>query len=203
MFVELSSLQPADRYRLIIGLVVPRPIAWVSTIDKQGRVNLAPYSFFNAVSATPPVVVFAPALRRDGSKKDTLLNIEATESFVVNVATEPLSEEMNATSAELGYGVSEAEAAGLSMVPSSIVAPPRVGNADAALECRLMQVVPLGEGPSAGNLVIGEILAAHVNDSVLNPETGQVDPSKLRAIGRLNGNYYCRSTDLFELDRPR
>ena len=165
--------------------------------------NLAPYSFFNLFGVNPPVVVFSPSVRPDGSKKDSLHNVESTGAFVVNVATEPLAEAVNRTAAELAHGTSEAEAAGLTMIPSTLVAPPRVLEASAALECRLLQVVPIGEGPLSAALVIGRVVAVHVDDAVLDPDTGRVDPTRLRTIGRMGGKDYCRTSDLFALDRPR
>ena len=143
-----------------------------------GRVNLAPFSFFNAFGANPPIVVFSPTLRRDGSKKDTLLNLEAVGEFVVNAAVEELAEKLNATSAELPRGQSEAEYAGLTLVPSTKVQPPRVAESPVHLECRVRQIMPMGDGPIAANLVIGEVVLIHIDERVLDA-TGQVDPRKL------------------------
>jgi flavin reductase (DIM6/NTAB) family NADH-FMN oxidoreductase RutF len=182
-------------------VVTPRPIAWVTTVDDLGRVNLAPFSFFNAFGANPPVVVFSPVLKRDGSRKDTLRNLYAVDEFVVNAAVEPLAEQMNATAKELSYGQSEAEFAGLTLEPSDRVRPPRVAESPVHLECRVRQIMSIGDGPIATNLVIGEVLLFHIADSVLD-ESGAVDPRKLRTIARLGGDYYCRSTDLFEMERP-
>ena len=201
MIIDVSSTDVVTVYRAIVGVVTPRPIAWVTTVDDQGRVNLAPFSFFNAFGANPPVVVFSPTLRRDGTKKDTLLNLEAVGEFVVNSAVEALAEKMNATSKELPRGQSEADFAGLELRPSSKVRPPRVALAPVHLECRVRQIIPIGDGPIAANLVIGEVLLIHVADSVLDPG-GSVDPKKLRTIARLGSDYYCRSTDLFEMLRP-
>lgn len=201
MVIDVAKTGVVDVYRALVSLVVPRPIAWVSTIDAHGRPNLSPFSFFNAFGANPPVVVFSPTLRRDGSKKDTLLNVESTGEFVINLAVAALAEEVNETSRELPYGESEAEAAGLTLVPSTMVRPPRVERSPAQLECRVMQIIPLGRGAIAGNLVIGEVVFIHVSDAVLNAE-GAVDPRKLQPIARLGGDYFCRATDLFELPRP-
>jgi flavin reductase (DIM6/NTAB) family NADH-FMN oxidoreductase RutF len=201
MIIDVSSTDVVTVYRAIVGVVTPRPIAWVTTVDGQGCVNLAPFSFFNAFGANPPVVVFSPTLRRDGTKKDTLLNLEAVGEFVVNSAVEALAEKMNATSKELPPGQSEADFAGLELRPSSKVRPPRVAQAPVHLECRVRQIIPIGDGPIAANLVIGEVLLMHVADSVLDP-SGSVDPKKLRTIARLGSDYYCRSTDLFEMVRP-
>jgi flavin reductase (DIM6/NTAB) family NADH-FMN oxidoreductase RutF len=201
MIIDVSKADVVAVYRALIGVVSPRPIAWVTTVDSDGRVNLAPFSFFNAFGANPPVVVFSPTLRRDGSKKDTLRNLDAVGEFVVNAAVEELAEKVNATSKELPPGQSEAEHAGLTLEPSTKVRPPRVALSPVHLECRVRQILPIGDGPIAANLVIGEVLLIHIADSVLDGR-GAVDPHKLRTIARLGGDYYCRSTDLFEMERP-
>jgi flavin reductase (DIM6/NTAB) family NADH-FMN oxidoreductase RutF len=202
MVIDVDSADVVRVYRAIVGLVVPRPIAWVSSVDPDGRVNLSPFSFFNAFGANPPVVVFSPTLRRDGSKKDTLLNVEATGEFVVNLAVASLAREVNATSLELPRGENEAERAGLTMVPSARVRPPRVQESPAHPECRVLQIIPVGAGAISANLVIGEVVLIHINDAIVD-ETGLIDPRRLDAIARLGGDFYCRTTDLFEMERPR
>jgi flavin reductase (DIM6/NTAB) family NADH-FMN oxidoreductase RutF len=201
MIIDVSSADVVAVYRAIVGVVTPRPIAWVTTVDSAGRVNLAPFSFFNAFGANPPVVVFSPTLRRDGTRKDTLRNLDAVGEFVVNAAVERLAAKVNATSKELVPGQSEAEFAGLTLEPSAKVRPPRVAESPVHLECRVHQIMSIGDGPIAANLVIGEVLLIHIADSVLD-DHGTVDPRKLRTIARLGGDYYCRSTDLFEMERP-
>jgi flavin reductase (DIM6/NTAB) family NADH-FMN oxidoreductase RutF len=201
MVIDVSKADVVSVYQALVGVVSPRPIAWVTTVDSEGRVNLAPFSFFNAFGANPPVVVFSPTNRRDGSKKDTLLNLEAVPEFVLNAAVEDLAAPMNATSKELPRGESEASFASLALEPSTKVRPPRVAASPVHLECLVRQVVPIGEGPIAANLVIGEVLLIHIDEAVLDP-SGRVDPRKLRTIARLGGNFYCRSTDLFEMERP-
>ncbi len=201
MIIDVSTADVVSVYQALVGVVNPRPIAWVTTVDEQGRVNLAPFSFFNAFGANPPVVVFSPTNRRDGSKKDTLLNLMAVPEFVLNAAVEDLAAPMNATAKELPRGQSEAEFAGLVLAPSTKVRPPRVAASPVHLECRVRQIIPVGEGAIAANLVIGEVLLMHIDDAVLDP-AGRVDPRKLRTIARLGGNFYCRSTDLFEMERP-
>ena len=201
MIIDVGSADVVAVYRAIVGVVTPRPIAWVTTIDNEGRVNLAPFSFFNAFGANPPVVVFSPVLRRDRSQKDTLQNLNAVNEFVLNAAVEELAEKVNATSRELPPGESEADYAGLTLEPSATVRPPRVGESPVHLECRVRQILPIGDGPLAANLVIGEVLLIHIADSVLD-DRGGVDPRKLRTIARLGADYYCRSTDLFEMERP-
>jgi len=202
VLIDIAAADYLDVYHLLVGVVTPRPIAWVTTLDPEGRVNLAPFSFFNAFGANPPVVVFSPTLRRDGSKKDTLRNLEATGEFVLNAAVESLAEKMNLCSKELPYGQSEAELAGLTLLPSVKVKPPRVAETLVTMECKLLQIVPIGKGPIAGNLIIGEVLVIHIADDVLD-DKGRIDPRKLRTIARLGGDYYCRTTDLFEMKRPQ
>jgi flavin reductase (DIM6/NTAB) family NADH-FMN oxidoreductase RutF len=136
MIIDVSKADVVAVYRALVGVVTPRPIAWVTTVDGEGRVNLAPFSFFNAFGANPPVVVFSPTLRRDGSKKDTLRNLNAVGEFVVNAAVEDLAEKVNATSKELPPGQSEADYAGLTLEPSVKVRPPRVAESPVHLECR-------------------------------------------------------------------
>jgi flavin reductase (DIM6/NTAB) family NADH-FMN oxidoreductase RutF len=201
MLIDVAAAEVVTVYQALVGVVTPRPIAWVTTVDGQERVNLAPFSFFNAFGANPPVVVFSPTNRRDGSKKDTLLNLEAVPEFVLNAAVEDLAGSMNATAKELPRGQSEADFASLALEPATKVRPPRVSASPVHLECRVRQIVPIGEGAIAANLVIGEVLLIHIDEAVLGPD-GRVDPRKLRTIARLGGNYYCRSTDLFEMERP-
>jgi len=201
VLIDVAGANFLDVYHLLVGIVTPRPIAWVTTIDPEGRVNLAPFSFFNAFSANPPVVVFSPTLRRDGSKKDTLRNVETTGEFVLNAAVESLAEKINLSSKELHYGQSEVDLTGLSLLPSLKVKPPRLAETPVTMECKLLQIVRLGEGPIAGNLVIGEILVMHIDETVLDGK-GRIDPRKLKTIARLGGDYYCRTSDLFEMKRP-
>jgi flavin reductase (DIM6/NTAB) family NADH-FMN oxidoreductase RutF len=201
VLIDVSTAPVLDVYRTLVSVVTPRPIAWVTTVDAAGRANLAPFSFFNAFGANPPVVVFSPTNRRDGTKKDTLLNVEATGEFVLNAATEALAEQVNLSSKELPPGESEVELTGLSVLPSLKVRPPRLAESPVNLECRVVQIVPVGGGPIAANLVIGEVLAFHISEEVLDA-AGRVDPRRLRTIARLGGDSYCRSTDLFEMKRP-
>jgi flavin reductase (DIM6/NTAB) family NADH-FMN oxidoreductase RutF len=199
--LDVSQAPFLDVYQTLVSVVTPRPIAWVTTVDGEGRVNLAPFSFFNAFGGNPPVVVFSPTLRRDGSKKDTLLNVEATREFVVNAAVAPLAQEVNVSSKELPRGESEVDYVRLHTAPSVKVKPPRLAESPVNLECKLLQIIPVGQGPIAGNLVIGEVLLIHVADRVLD-EAGKVDPRKLQTIARLGGDWYCHTSDLFTMYRP-
>jgi flavin reductase (DIM6/NTAB) family NADH-FMN oxidoreductase RutF len=201
MLIDVARADALSVYQTLIGVVSPRPIAWVTTVDRQGRVNLAPFSFFNTFGGNPPVVVFAPNRKRDGSKKDTLLNVEATGEFVLNAATARLAEQVNLSSKELPPGESEVELTGLSVVPSERVRPPRLRESPVHLECVLRQVITIGHGPSCANMVLGEIVLMHVADEVLDGQ-GRIDPRKLRPVARLGGDYYCSTGDLFEMKRP-
>jgi flavin reductase (DIM6/NTAB) family NADH-FMN oxidoreductase RutF len=201
MIIDVAATDVVNVYHALVDVVTPRPIAWVTTVDAEGRVNLAPFSFFNAFGANPPVVVFSPVLRRNRTKKDTLRNLEVVGEFVLNATTEDLARQVNQSSKELPFGQSEAEYAGLTLQPSIKIRPPRVAQSPVHLECRVRQFVSIGDGPIAANLVIGEVVLIHIDESVLDP-AGRVDPRKLRTIARLGGDYYCRSTDLFEMERP-
>lgn len=201
MIIDVATADVVSVYQALVGVVNPRPIAWATTVDAKGQVNLAPFSFFNVFGANPPIVVFSPTNRRDGSKKDTLLNLEQVPEFVLNAAVEDLAASMNATAKELPRGQSEAEFAGLALEPSAKVRPPRVAASPVHLECRVRQILYCGSGAISPNLVIGEVLLIDIDDAVLDPD-GRVDPRKLRTIARLGGDFYCRGTDLFEMKRP-
>jgi flavin reductase (DIM6/NTAB) family NADH-FMN oxidoreductase RutF len=170
-------------------------------VSPAGVVNLAPFSFFNAFGANPPVVVFSPTLKRDGTKKDTLRNVEATGQFVVNVVTADLAEKANLSSKELPPDDSEVSLTGLTTLPSVRVTPPRLAESPAALECVVRQIIPVGTGPIAANLVIGDVVTIHVADMVKDAN-GRIDPRKLRTVARLGGEFWCHTSDLFELKRP-
>ena len=192
--------EDVDIYKLLIGLVVPRPIGWIGTISADGVRNLAPFSFFNAVAASPPTVIFS-TIRAGGRHKDTLSNVIQTQEFSVNVVTEEVVDAMNATSGRYDPSVDEFDLAGLTAVPGTVVAAPMVGEARANLECRLSQIVPIGtDGPMAASIVIGEVVSVHVDGSLL--DGSRVDQSALRAIGRMGGPTYTRTHDLFSLERP-
>lgn len=201
MTIDPADIPSRDFYRHMVACITPRPIAWVSTVSPAGVTNLAPYSFFNGVGANPPAVVFCPVNRRDGSRKDTLVNVEATRQFVVNVVSDRLAERMNATSAEFEYGVCEFEQCGLTPVPSVKVKPPGVSEAAVRMECELLEVVRVGEGALAGNAVIGRIVLLHADESVLDAG-GQVDPAKLDTVGRMGGSLYARTRERFSMERP-
>ena len=200
MELDPETLPVRDRYSLLISTILPRPIAWVSTASPEGVFNLAPFSFFTGICASPMSVCFAPVNDRHGRKKDTLVNIEKTRQFVVNLAGEDNAEKMNQTSAPYPYGVSEFEKAGLTPEPSARVKPPRVKESPVSMECELVDIVRLGEGPLAGNLVVGKVVYFRCDDKVYNG--GKPRHQDLRAIGRMEGAWYTRTLDAFELPRP-
>ncbi|WP_414659938.1 flavin reductase family protein [Horticoccus sp. 23ND18S-11] len=201
MVLDFSALRPRDAYGWMISTILPRPIAWVSTISAEGKSNLAPFSFFQGVTANPPTLMFVPVNKRDGSKKDTVQNIEAVPEFVINLVSFELAEQMNASAALLPYGESEFERFGIAAAPSDRIRPPRVAAAPVAFECALERIVLIGEGPLAANVVFGRILVAHVNDAVLGAD-GRPDAGKLDLIGRLGGESFTRTRDRFDLERP-
>lgn len=204
--IDPAVENPQNIYRLLIGSVLPRPIAFVSSISADGVPNLAPFSFFTVASANPPVVCFTPLARSAdggkaiGGKKDTLANIEATGEFVVNIVSESFASQMNVCSGEYPPDVDEFAMSGLTPVASDLVKPARVAESLVQMECKLLQVVRLGDRPLAGNLVLGTVVRFHVADSIANPF--RIEPVELRAIGRMGGAQYARTTDLFELIRP-
>ncbi len=189
--LDLDALGERERYFLLTSVVVPRPIAWISTLDAQGTRNLAPYSYFNACSATPPIVHFTSTTSRD-----SLANVKATGEFVVNVVSEELAPAMRISSAALYSGEDEFEVAGLETVPSRTVAPPRVAGAKVALECRLRQLLQVGEG----TMVFGDVLHVHIDRSVWREQ--RVDPELLRPVGRLSAPYFATVSEVYSLDLP-
>lgn len=201
MHVDFTSLSPREAYGWMISTIVPRPIAWVSTISLAGKTNLAPFSFFQGITANPPTLMISPVNDRQGKKKDTVRNIEAVGEFVVHVVPHALAETMNQTSASLPYGVSEFEQFGIATVPSARIRPLRIAAAPVAFECTVDRTVTVGEGALAANVVFGRILLAHVDPAVLDA-AGHPDPAKLDLVGRLGGDLYARIKDRFAMERP-
>lgn len=201
MRLDFSALAPRDAYQWMVTTIMPRPIAWASTISAEGRTNLAPFSFFQGVCANPPTLMFVPVNNRQGMKKDTVRNIEAVPEFVINLVSRAVAEQMNATAALLPYGESEFEKFRIASTPSDLVRPPRVAAAPVAFECRLDRIVNIGEGPLAAHVIFGRILAAHIRDDVLGPD-GKPDSHKLDLIGRLGGEDYTTTRDTFSIERP-
>ncbi len=205
MYIDLDNTEHSWRamHRLYLSFIQPRPIAFVSTVDPQGRANLAPFSFYNMMSANPPVIVFCPAINRHSRKKDTLTNIEATGEFVIAAVTEPIAERMNICSTEFEHGISEFEKSGLTPAPARRVKASLVKESPVNIECRLRQVVSLGEGPAGGQAVFGDVIAVHVDDAVLSEGDMTCDPARLRAVGRMGGSLYARTDDRFSLESIR
>jgi flavin reductase (DIM6/NTAB) family NADH-FMN oxidoreductase RutF len=201
-----SGLQPQEIYKLMTGIIVPRPVALVSTMSKEGVANLAPFSFFSGVGAVPPTVLFCPALRDGasagiGERKDTLRNVEETGEFVINVVSEAIAAAANASSAEVAFGVDEFTLSGLTPIASEAVRPPRVAQSPAQMECQLLQVIYTAHAPRGGVIVPGEVVCFHVREELV--EDFRVDPAGLDAVGRMAGNTWVRTRDRIELLRPK
>ncbi|MEE9415730.1 MAG: flavin reductase family protein [Acidimicrobiales bacterium] len=193
----VADLDPVDSYKLATGLIVPRPIGWIGTVDEEGVSNLAPFSFFNVVAGHPPTVVFAPA---SVGRKDTLDNVKATGEFTVNVVTIEVVEAMNASAATVAAEVDEFELSGVTAVASDCIAAPMVAESKANFECVVTHLLPIGQGRLGGHLVVGEAVMVHVADQLLDGT--RVDQAELKAVGRHVGNWYSSATNLFEIERP-
>jgi flavin reductase (DIM6/NTAB) family NADH-FMN oxidoreductase RutF len=202
MTIDPAGRDPFDIYRLLSGSVLPRPIAFVSTISTDGILNLSPFSFFTVASANPPIIAFCPMVRGgERPKKDTLVNIEATGEFVVNIVSEDFAAEMNSTAGEYPPDVDEFQLSGLTPVASDIVKPPRVKESRVNMECKLHQLVPVSSQFLGGTVVLGEVVRFHVADSMVN-NICEIDADQLNAIGRMAGPVYVRTKDRFEMVRP-
>lgn len=200
MIIDPASIGRAERNALINGLIAPRPIAWVSSLSADGAANLAPFSFFGAFSFDPPAIGIGPG-SRDGANKDSLRNIKSTGEFVVNLVNRKLAEVANACSGEFAPEVDEWDVVGVTGLPSQVVAPMRVAEAPAALECRVMQVLELGAPDRASNnLVVAWIVAIHVRDEVIDGYAPL--PAELDLVARMGGDEWCTTRDRFTLPRP-
>jgi flavin reductase (DIM6/NTAB) family NADH-FMN oxidoreductase RutF len=197
MIVSPSDISHRELYSILIDSVVPRPIAWVSTMSASGDLNLAPFSFFNAVCSDPPLWHGSG----HGEPKDTLRNVRETGEFVVNMVTFELREAMNLTSGDYEASVNEFELAKLSPLPSKIVRPPRVGESPVSFECKVHQILDFSPVPTSGSLVIGEVVAIHLSDAHI--KDGRLDRNSLDLIGRMGGTQYTRTTQRFEMVRPK
>ena len=208
MDLRPEDLPARDRYKLMIGCIVPRPIAFVSTLSPDGKPNLASFSYFNGVGSDPMTLLFCPANKPDGTEKDTLRNCKpaiegGTGQFVVNAAVESYAREMAACGEPLEYGESEWDMVGLVSAPSVRVKPPRVARSPWAFECETVQVLRTNPGaPSGGNVVIGRVVHIHVDDALID-ERFHVDADRLAAIGRMGGFTYCLTRDRFEMPPSR
>lgn len=202
---EISS---HEMHRILLTAIAPRPIGWISTVSKEGKVNLAPFSYFNAVCTNPPLLGFSPSLRQGQDRevlgsgvKDTLQNVRGTGEFVANVVTFSLVEHMNITSGEYHSSVNEFELAKLTMSPSNIVKPPRVDESPVNFECKVYSILDFGTEETGGSFVIGEVVSVHLREEVLRD--GRIDADALDLVARMGGRQYCHATDRFELTRPQ
>lgn len=184
--------------------ISPRPIAFASTVDKEGNVNLSPFSFFNIVSTNPPILIFSPSRRvRDNTTKHTLQNILEVPEVVINLVSYSMVQQASLASVEFPKGVNEFKKSGLTEIPSQLVKPPRVGESPASFECKVNQIIPLGDKGGAGNLILCEILLIHFKEEIFDA-AGKIDPNKIDAVARMGGDYYCRAhgESIFVVPKP-
>jgi flavin reductase (DIM6/NTAB) family NADH-FMN oxidoreductase RutF len=207
--IDPADCQPRQVYKLMTGIIVPRPVALVSTVDRNGVPNLAPFSFFTGVGSNPPTVLFCPVVRTPSAaasesepdlRKDTLRNVEETGEFVVNVVSDSIAAAANASAAEVPPEVDEFVLSGLTPQPSQLVRPWRVAESPAQMECKVLQVIYTGHASGAGVIVLGEIVRFHLHSNLV--EDFRVDPAGLDAVGRMAGNTWARTRDRIELIRP-
>jgi len=202
--INTADLKPSELQNYLQYAIAPRPICFVSTIDKQGNVNLSPFSFFNIFSINPPVCVFSPSRRvRDNTSKHSLENILEVPECVINIVNYDMVQQTSLASVEYPKGVNEFVKAGFTQLPSELVRPPRVAESPVQMECLIRQVIPLGENAGAGNLVLAEIKRIQINEDILD-ETGKIDQAKIDLVARLGGDWYCRVgvDNLFEVEKP-
>ena len=193
---DFAELSPRDRYKLLIGTVTPRPIAFVTTVDRQGRVNAAPYSFFNCLCADPPIVVLGIEYRGGQRSKDTGHNIATTGEFTVNIVSDAIAEAMTVTAVAFGPEVNEIEAAGLTSVPGDAVGCPRILESPASFECRRYIGLEIGH---SREIVLGEVIGLHIREDAVDAEKYHVDPDVIDAVGRMGGHGYTRTRERFDL----
>ncbi len=199
-----SEMETPQLHGLLLSAIAPRPIAFVSTVDAEGRPNLAPFSFFNVFSANPPIAIFSPARRvRGNTTKHTLDNVETTKECVINVVSYDILHQMNLASCEFEDGVNEFEKSGLTAIPSDLVRPLRVKEAPVQFECKVREIIHLGEEGGAGNLVVSEVIRMHISENVFGTD-GNIDPQKLDLVARMGQNWYCRAHGeaVFEVPKP-
>lgn len=202
--IDPKEVSTAQLHSYLLGAIAPRPIAFASTIDSKGNVNLSPFSFFNVFGSNPPILVFSPSRRvRDNTTKHSLDNVKEVPEVVINIVNHAMVEQMSLASTEYEKGVNEFVKSGFTEAPSLKVAPPRVKEAPVAFECKVREVIPVGEGGGSANLVICEVVMVHINEAILGGN-GQIDPFKLDAVARMGGDWYCRANgdSLFEIAKP-
>ena len=203
MTIDPSSISQPELHSYLLTAVAPRPICFASTIDKEGNINLSPFSFFNVFSSNPPIMVFSPARGRGNTLKHSLLNTKEVPEVVINIVDFPIVEQMSLSSTAYEKGVNEFLKSGLTAIPSEKVKPPRVGESPVSFECTVDKIIELGDTPGAGNLIIAKVELIHIQEKFLN-DTGKLDPLKLDLIGRMGGSWYTRTSgdSLFEIPKP-
>lgn len=204
MIIDLNELKPAERQYYLQHMVAPRPICFASTVDKEGNVNLSPFSFFNLFSSNPPIVVFSPSRKvRDNTVKHTLENVLEVPEVVISIVTYDMVQQVSLASCEFPKGINEFEKAGFTQLPATLVKPPMVKESLVNMECKVAEVKPLGTEGGAGNLVICEVLRMHIDDSLLD-ENKKIDQRKIRHVARLGGDWYCvvNEQNLFQVEKP-
>jgi flavin reductase (DIM6/NTAB) family NADH-FMN oxidoreductase RutF len=204
MIIHLKDLKPSEAQNYLQHAIAPRPIAFASTIDKAGNVNLSPFSFFNLFSSNPPIVIFSPARRvRDNTTKHSLQNVEEVKEVVINIVDYAMVQQTSLASCEFAKGINEFLKAGFTQEKATLVAPPMVKESKVKLECRVIEIKPLGTEGGAGNLVICEVLCMHIDDSILDADK-KIDQTKLQHVARLGGDWYCKvdESNLFKVAKP-
>lgn len=199
-----EEVSTAELHQILLGSIGPRPIAFASTLSENGNINLSPFSFFNVFSANPPILIFSPARRvRDNTTKHTLHNASTTKEVVINVVNYSITEQMSLSSTEYPEGINEFTKSGLTPIASDIVGPPRVKESPVQFECKVNEIVALGEEGGAGNLIICQVLKVHVDENILD-SNGKIDPYKIDLVSRMGGDWYCRAQGdaLFEVAKP-
>lgn len=204
-FISIApgDLEPRRFHRLLLEIVVPRPIGLISTVSESGTPNLAPFSYYQALSVQPPAVMFSPNRDRFGREKHSLINARATMEFVANAVTEDMAEAMNLASGEFPEDVSEFAEAGFTPLPSDLVKPPRVAESPVQMECRVLQIVELSRLPLGGSVVIGEIVRVHLHRDVYDPDSGIIRAETYRPLSRLGGVAYAPVREVFQMPRPK
>ena len=201
MKFDPANLNRKEAHELLVGAILPRPIAFVSTVGPDGVFNLAPFSYFTALSVQPAIVGFSIGPKTGGGKKDTLVNVLHTKDFVINIVSEALAKAMNQASGEYPSNIDEFKVTGLNPLPSDLVKSPRIAESPVNLECRLRQILEFGEDLRVSSFIIGDVLRVHVRDELL--DGGVIKAPRLKAIGRLGEDFYCRTMDIFEMKRPQ
>lgn len=202
--IDPKEIPVPELHGLLLGSISPRPIAFASTVDKAGNINLSPFSFFNVFSANPPVMIFSPARRvRGNTTKHTLDNAEATKEVVINVVSYEMVYQMSLASSEYPQGVNEFTKSGFTEIASETIQPPRVKESPVSFECKVNDIIHLGKEGGAGNLIICEVQRIHINEDILD-ENGKIDPNKIDTVARMGGSWYCRASGdaLFQIPKP-